>query len=91
MSLRQAVVSDRLRRRVTGTIRFITGGMQPIGALLGGILGELIGLRATLVVGVLMMLAAFLWVAISPLRAIKAFPHHEEARAPEVSLAPTAS
>ena len=91
LSLRQAVVPDRLRGRVTATIRFITGGMQPIGALLGGILGELIGLRATLVIGVLMMLAAFLWVAISPLRAIKTIPHHEEARAPEVSLAPTAS
>ncbi|WP_219468230.1 hypothetical protein [Nonomuraea rhizosphaerae] len=34
--------------RVNATVRFLTMGLFPLGALLGGVLGELAGVRATL-------------------------------------------
>jgi hypothetical protein len=45
--------------------------MQPIGALLGGALGGLIGVPLTLVVASVGMLLAFLWLLLSPVRALR--------------------
>lgn len=72
ISLRQTLVPERLLGRATATFRFIGGGMIPIGSLLGGLLGELIGLRETLVVGCFGMLLAGVWVYASPLRGSRA-------------------
>jgi MFS family permease len=44
VSVRQTLAPDHLQGRVNATMRFMAGGMQPIGALLGGALGGLIGL-----------------------------------------------
>jgi predicted MFS family arabinose efflux permease len=60
VSLRQAITPNHLLGRVNGSMRFISAGMRPVGALLGGYLGGRIGLPATLVVGALGMLIAFL-------------------------------
>ncbi len=68
ISLRQTLVPERLLGRATATFRFIGGGMIPVGSLLGGLLGELIGLRETLVLGCFGMLLAGVWVYASPLR-----------------------
>jgi MFS family permease len=48
VSLRQRLCPDRMLGRVTATMRFLIMGLFPLGALLGGVLGELIGARATL-------------------------------------------
>ena len=74
VSLRQALTPDRLRGRMTATMRFLVWGTIPLGALLGGLLGERLGLRPTLLVGALGTLTAFLWVACSPVRALRAQP-----------------
>ena len=71
VSVRQALTPDRLQGRVNATMRFMAGGMQPIGALLGGALGGLIGLPLTLVVASVGMLLAFLWLLLSPVRALR--------------------
>ena len=71
VSVRQALAPDRLQGRVNATMRFMAGGMQPIGALLGGALGGLIGLPLTLVVASVGMLLAFLWLLLSPVRALR--------------------
>jgi MFS family permease len=68
--LRQAVTPDRLQGRVSATIRFIGWGTVPLGALIGGVLGETIGLRATLIVGATGGLLPFLWAWFSPLRTL---------------------
>jgi len=68
VSLRQSVTPDRLLGRVNATMRFLNAGMIPVGALIGGALGGLIGLRETLFVGVAGMLITGLWVYLSPLR-----------------------
>ena len=51
VSVRQAVTPDALRARVTAASRLLIFGALPAGTLLGGVLGEAIGLRWTLAVG----------------------------------------
>lgn len=74
VSLRQALTPARLLGRVNATARFLISGSQPIGALLGGALGEAVGIRPTLIIGMLGMLAASGWVLLSPVRAIREQP-----------------
>lgn len=58
-SLRQQLCPDQLLSRVSATMRFFIMGCFPFGALLGGTLGEIIGLRGTLwVSGTLLTVAA---------------------------------
>jgi predicted MFS family arabinose efflux permease len=66
VSLRQAVTPDRLLGRVNGTMRFLIWGSRPLGSLAGGYLGSRIGLPATLAVGAIGMLLAFLPLLASP-------------------------
>jgi MFS family permease len=54
VSLRQRIVPDRLLGRVNAGYRLFAWGTQPLGALLGGVVGELFGIRAVfLMAGVL--------------------------------------
>jgi len=46
VSLRQRIVPDRLLGRVNASYRLLAWGSQPIGALLGGLIGELLELEA---------------------------------------------
>jgi MFS family permease len=54
VSLRQRIVPDRLLGRVNSGYRLLAWGTQPLGAVLGGVIGELLGLRAVFVVAGLM-------------------------------------
>lgn len=74
LSLRQALVPQRLLGRMNATIRFMTLGLTPAGALLGGFLGEAIGLRPTLVVAAVVLLASVPAVVFSPVRRLKTAP-----------------
>jgi MFS family permease len=77
VSVRQAVTPDRLLGRVNATTRVFAGGAQPIGALLGGALGGVLGLPLTLVVAECGLLLPFLWLFFSPVRALRALPAQE--------------
>lgn len=55
VTLRQRIVPDALLGRVNATYRLFAWGTQPIGALAGGIIAELFGLRAVFVVGALLI------------------------------------
>ncbi|MEO8625230.1 MAG: MFS transporter [Candidatus Limnocylindrales bacterium] len=57
---------DRIRSRVTGAFRFINMGIRPIGALLGGYLGTVIGVRETLFVVTIASLLGVLWLVGTP-------------------------
>ena len=70
-SLRQAVTPERLRGRVNASYAFLTSGVRPFGALLGGVLGQRVGLSPTLTVGALGILVAAAWITASPIRAIR--------------------
>ncbi len=75
LALRQAITPDRLLGRMTATMRFLTIASAPIGSLIGGALGTLIGLRGTLwaigVLGVLLAAGALAW---SPVRRHRTLP-----------------
>jgi MFS family permease len=45
VSLRQAATPERLRGRMTATLRFLNFGTMPLGTILGGTLASLVGLR----------------------------------------------
>jgi predicted MFS family arabinose efflux permease len=67
-SIRQVSVEDRYLGRVSSVFQFFGRGLMPVGALAGGLLGELIGVPMTLVVASCGFLIAFLFVLFSPLR-----------------------
>jgi MFS family permease len=74
LSLRQLVTPDHVLGRSTATRRFLVVGLAPLGALVGGALGERLGTRPTLAVGALGMLVALAWVLLSPVMAVRAPP-----------------
>jgi MFS family permease len=70
VSLRQALTPDRLLGRVNAGRRFVVFGIGPVGALLGGALGEGLGVRLALFAGGLSMALAFFAAWLSPLRTL---------------------
>ncbi|GAA1862645.1 MFS transporter [Asanoa iriomotensis] len=84
-SVRQALVPAHLRGRVMGSATILVTGMNPVGAVLGGLLATAFGLRATMVVAGLVMLAATAWPLASPLRVLRDYP-----TAPDMRHQPTA-
>jgi predicted MFS family arabinose efflux permease len=71
ITYRQASCPDELQGRMTASMRFILWGTRPLGAIAGGALGEWIGLRNTLWVAAVGVLAAIPWLVLSPLRSGK--------------------
>ncbi len=78
VSLRQAITPHRLQGRMNATMRFLVWGTMPLGGLLGGVLGASLGLRAAIAVAAAGGLLAFLWVALSPVRTLRAIPDPTE-------------
>lgn len=74
VSLRQAIIPRHLFARVNASYRFFAMGATPVGALLGGFLGQAIGLRAAIAVCAAGTLLALPWVVASPIPALKALP-----------------
>jgi MFS family permease len=74
VSLRQAITPDRLQGRMNASMRFIVWGTIPLGALLGGGLGEALGLRPTIALMAVCSLLAPVWVVLSPVRQLRAQP-----------------
>jgi MFS family permease len=78
VSLRQAITPHRLQGRMNATMRFLVWGTMPLGGLLGGVLGASLGLRAAIAVAAAGGLLAFPWVALSPVRTLRAIPDPTE-------------
>jgi MFS family permease len=74
VSLRQAITPHHLQGRMNATMRFLVWGTMPLGGLVGGALGQVLGLRSTIVIAVVGELLAFLWVFLSPVRALRTIP-----------------
>ncbi len=68
VSLRQSIVPSNMLGRTNAGIQFLSQGVAPLGALLAGILGGLIGLRLTILIGVLGVMLAGTWLLLSPVR-----------------------
>jgi MFS family permease len=73
-SLIQATTPDHLLGRVAASLRCLEWSAMLAGALLGGLLGEAIGPRATMLLGALGTLPAVLWLIFSPVRRLRQAP-----------------
>jgi Na+/melibiose symporter-like transporter len=80
LSLRQALIPDRLLGRVISAFRLVGFGPAPVGALLGGVLGRTLGLRAPFVFGgVVLAVMALVALPVVNTRSVEAA--HVQARA----------
>jgi MFS family permease len=70
-TMRQVVTPDPMRSRVAGTTRFLVTGISPLGAIVGGVLGELIGLQGALFVAVAGELLAVAWLLLSAVPTVR--------------------
>ena len=74
VSLRQAITPERMQGRMNATMRFIVWGTIPIGSIVGGTLGGLIGLHETIWIGAIGGVFVFLPVFFSPVRRLRTIP-----------------
>ncbi|MEV6293270.1 MFS transporter [Streptomyces sp. NPDC051896] len=70
-SLAAAVTSDDLRSRIAGAHATVNYGVRPLGALAGGGLATLVGLRGTITVSAVGGALCVLWLLRSPIPAIR--------------------
>ena len=71
VSYRQAICPPRLLGRMNAAVRWVVWGTIPLGGLLGGVLGTLIGVRPTLWIAFVGCWAAGWLVYFSPLRGMR--------------------
>jgi MFS family permease len=74
VSLRQAITPERLQGRMNAAMRWIVWGTIPLGTLVGGAIGQTVGLHAALWVGAIGGVPVFLWVFPSAVRSIREMP-----------------
>lgn len=74
VTLRQIVTPNRLLARMNASYRLLLFGTVPIGALLGGLLAEVLGLRTAMVITVITMLAPIGWTFFSPVFQLTTMP-----------------
>lgn len=72
--LRQAITLPQMRGRVTTAGRVFGFVAVVLGSLLGGLLGQRIGLAATIVIAACGSFPAFLWLLWSPVRTLQEIP-----------------
>ena len=74
ISLRQAITPDRLQGRMNATMRTIVWGTIPVGSLLGGLLGNNVGVVDTMYTGGAIAALAGAWIALGPVIKLKRQP-----------------
>jgi MFS family permease len=78
VSFRQGLCPPALLGRMNATMRFLVWGTMPLGGLIGGVLGSVIGVRHTLLVVAIGSCLVFLPVYLSPLRHQRELPSYQE-------------
>ena len=71
ITIRQLRTPDEMLGRVNATMRTVTYGTIPLGALAGGLVGDWLGARLGLAIGAVLCLATVVWVAVSPLSRLR--------------------
>jgi MFS family permease len=74
LSFRQAICPPELLGRLNAAIRWVVWGTLPLGGFIGGAVGQGLGVRATVWIGVTGSWLAGLWVYFSPLRTMRDIP-----------------
>jgi MFS family permease len=75
VSLRQRITPDRILGRINSSYRLVAWGTRPLGAAAGGLLGELLGLRAVFAVAASLILVTLLGMTQVTETAISAAEH----------------
>jgi predicted MFS family arabinose efflux permease len=70
VSLRQSMTPDHLQGRMNATINVLTWGIVPLGGLVGGAIGEALGLAPTLLAAAAGEILSFAWLFFSPVKSI---------------------
>src|SRR6266511_362575 len=74
LNLRQSITPDHQQGRMNASIRFVMWAVVPFGALLGGWLGDRIGLMPTIWIGVAGTTLASLWIFLTSVRSLREAP-----------------
>lgn len=76
VSVRQQICPDRVLGRVNATMQVVVMGLFPVGAIVGGLLGDAIGARWTLIVAGILLLACpvILWASLGGVREVADLP-----------------
>lgn len=85
VSLRQRLCPPELLGRMNATMRFIVWGVLPFGALIGGVLGQKVGLRPALWIGAVGGVLSIGWLFASPLVGMRDFPSRPRTTPPKES------
>jgi predicted MFS family arabinose efflux permease len=80
LTLRQAVAPSHVLGRVNSAAHLTFRGVLPVGALLGGAVAEVIGLRGAMFVGASGFLLSTLWLICSPMRRLRELPEPSAVR-----------
>ena len=64
--LRQASAPEHALGRVNASMQVLDGALSPLGALVGGVLGGLIGIQGTLFIAAAGIIASRAWLVFSP-------------------------
>jgi hypothetical protein len=83
LSYRQMICPPHLLGRMNAAMRWIVWGTLPLGGLIGGALGSVIGVRLAILVGVVGSWAAAAWVFFSPLRTMRDIPDVASSASPD--------
>jgi MFS family permease len=75
VSLRQRITPDRILGRINSSYRLVAWGTRPLGAAAGGLLGELLGLRAVFGIAAALILATLIGMPQLTDTAISAAEH----------------
>ena len=86
VSFRQGLCPPHLLGRMNATMRFLVWGTMPLGGLLGGVLGQSIGVRETLLVAAIGGALPWLPPFLSPLRRMRELPTYVPDSGTESSL-----
>ena len=73
-SLRQAITAPHLLGRVNATYSVLSLGTPLLGAMLGGLLGEAIGIRQTMLAAAVGQLLSVAFLLFSPIRSLREMP-----------------
>jgi MFS family permease len=74
VSLRQAIAPAHVLGRINASVRVTEFGAVLLGTVIAGYIGETVGLRETLWLGVALSLLAAVALALSPVRAVRRIP-----------------
>lgn len=79
-ALQTAVTPDDMRSRVAGAFSTVNYGIRPLGAVVGGLAGQLVGVGPTMVVAAVGGSLSFLWLLRSPIISTRTIEELEPVR-----------